>query len=118
MPQTLTSKVAKQHANGASKEQVAAQMSDAEIMFSLDFMRRVVVESVVEPRLVDIVVDPEEEIALTEIPDADYQFIFQWATGQLDAVPATKQGATVGSVSNFPAGKRRQPLPKPRARRK
>lgn len=118
MPQSLTSKVANQHAAGKNANQIAAQMSQDELMFSLEFMRRVVVESVVEPRLVDAVINPDEEIALTEIPDADYQFIFQWATNQLDESPATEQGATVGSVAGFRHRKQRKPSVKPRSRRK
>lgn len=62
-------------------------MEESEVLFLMSFVKRVVIESVVEPRLVDTVINPDEEIALTEIPDADYQFIFNWATGKINATP-------------------------------
>lgn len=79
-------------------------LGDKEMLEMVAFMRDFVTAAVVHPRIVvDAPADSADEIDPSRIPEADFYFIFAWASGQTDDAPVatTKGNMTVGGVSNF-----------------
>lgn len=79
-------------------EKLMAGMSDKDVLDSMIFMRELVRETCVNPR---IGTGPDE-IEPSEIDPADFMFIFQWATGGagLDGLRTFRTGQERGTISN------------------
>lgn len=87
-------------------EKLMAGMSDKDVLDSMIFMREIVRESCINPRIGS----GEDEIEPSEIDPADFMFIFQWATGGagVDGLRTFRTGQERGTPGSSSHGKKQR----------
>lgn len=117
LPQTITAAAIESVQSGTEREQAQAEVmtriansTPAEQQATLKFMVDVVTYAFVSPKLV-IGATSDDELDPSELEEADFNFVFAWATRSLPEQPVGNEGATVESVETFrPGGSGESPV--------
>lgn len=101
VPQTVTTAMLKAAKGGQNPTALLSQLDEKQFFDVMVFMRDMVMETVIEPRIV-LEADPNnpDEIGAGEISDEDFNFIAAWA---MEGTVQMRGGedATVGQLANF-----------------
>lgn len=106
LPQTLVSVLLKAGSGQNPQKNLLSEMNDTQFMEAMTFMADAVREAVIEPRIV-VKADPDnpDEIGLEEIPDEDFNFLFEWIMS--GAVQTNGGEVSTGELANFPPDRAR-----------
>lgn len=99
-------KLAKLFSSASQPEDVIEEMSDAEAAQVYAFAKQIVIETVVQPRLVARAVK-ESDVTPDDLPTADFWFLFKWAMRAAPGLPvklADGEETTVEAVETFSEG--------------
>lgn len=113
MPVGLAEKMEAARQKGATNEQAFSSLSTEEKEKSFDFSRRIVKSICLNPRVVEVVTNEDEEISLEEMASLpkDFEFLINWAMGgggndSLDSFRNERSPSDVGDT-NGKSGKRK-----------
>ena len=110
LPQTLLEQFLKSAEASGLMTGSGFNFTSAQAVDALNFMRRLVMEVAVSPRIVETVTNEEDEIAISELDGGDLQFIVGWALSYsgvkgAEALATFRAGrsADVGAGADRPA---------------
>lgn len=103
VPESLVATLSKILASQTSETHTLALLTADDLKAYAQFLNDLVIESVLEPKIVLTVTDEENEIGIAELPDDDIQFLIAQALNLSPGVPVqTKEGdITVSDVERF-----------------